>query len=40
MYGNDILKKLYDFGDSFIVENLLGKSNVFGKDFSILGFSI
>ena len=31
MYGNDILKKIYDFGDSFI-EQLLGKSNAFWRD--------
>jgi hypothetical protein len=34
MFGNDILKKLYNFGDSFI-EQLLGKSNVFWKDVFI-----
>jgi hypothetical protein len=39
MYGNYILKKLYDFGDSFI-EQLLGKSNVFGRMFLILDFYI
>ena len=32
MYGNDILMKLYDFGDNFIEECFLNENNAFWKD--------
>lgn len=32
IYGNDFLQKLFDFGDSFVIECLHKVNNVFWKD--------
>lgn len=34
--GDDILQKLYDFGDSFVFDCLLKENNVFWKDVLIV----